>query len=166
MQTSNNVDENSFTPHIRYLNQYSRLCNIAKKATNEYYCTIARSAMNTHISLIRNVYEVSDEVLDVDCNNGNNLSSISERKNALRAITTIDKPNVHHLWEFTCTVLPMVDHARIVGELVFEKSHQSLKNISHSNNHDVQMFAMRHAAFDDWMALLCSLTANYGNQKE
>ncbi len=49
----------------------------------------------------------------------------------------------------------MVGHLSIVGELVLEKAHQSLKRaISQSNNKDIQLQSMNSVIFSDWHARL------------
>ncbi len=67
------------------------------------------------------------------------------------AIRTIDKPNLHRLLELVRTTLPMIGHVSRIGELVFERTHQTLKRaIRQSNNKDIQIQSVLSSTYNDW----------------
>lgn len=118
--------QNSVTQHIANINDVCSMCDTDTLAMSDPSSSLQRV---DHLSKLH--------------------------KECLTAIKTIDKPNVHRLVEFAYTTLPMVRHSSVVGELVLERTHQTLKRaLRQSNRKEFQIMAMRSIAFDDWQGRL------------
>ncbi len=74
------------------------------------------------------------------------------------ATKTLERPNVHRMYDMAHCTLPMVGHMSSIGELVFEKTHQCLKRaLRQSNSKNVRISSMLSIAVDDWQGRVTSI---------
>lgn len=131
---------------------------------NSSFVTSIQNETNIHIDRVRELCTMEDSDLQALESTRTSRSRRAELSKEYRdraiAVKTIDKPNVHRLRELAFSTLPMVGFVSRVGELVLEKTHQTLKRaIKHSNNKDVQIQSVLSSIFGDWQARL-SMQAN------
>ncbi len=122
------------------------------------YIEFVQQCVQRHIHKVRDLCSMQDSdvsALDSDLTVSERSRLSHMHRDCLLAIKTIDKPNVHRLWEMAYSTLPLFGHMSCIGELVLEKTHQSLKRvIKRSNNRDVHIQCMESIAFDDWQGRL------------
>ncbi len=131
-----------------------------------------QNATRNHLNDIARICHMDDcDVLlleDRRCPKKDKIELSKTMRETLVAIRTVDKPNVHRLREFAQTTLPLFGYIGRVGELVLEKTHQTLKrHIQLSNNRNIQIHAMSSAAFADWQGRLTMIArdATAGDRK-
>lgn len=81
-----------------------------------------------------------------------------------KAVRHISKPCLHRLVELAIHSLPMYGFLLRIGEINFEKRHQSVKRqIGASNQRDIHQQAFRGLVFEDWEGRLCLALSKYPN---
>lgn len=116
-------------------------------------------AYDIHVNLILEACYVTDDracrITDLDPDDETQTKTTAYDRETLWARKILDKPNVLRLFELVNTTVVMWAHAKFVGELTFECSHQVSKQaISKSNKKPFHVQIMNSVIFSYWQRRL------------